>query len=91
MATSATGMVYIRVIEDVISKVRDEFVNNGPGESVLNELQGVINFTFLTLISIFLFYYLIFYFPIMNFELSKMMIYFLRYFMVLLDLISLGF
>ena len=34
--------VYIHVVEDVISKVRDEFINNGgPGETVLNELQGV--------------------------------------------------
>lgn len=37
-----TSTVYVSVIEDVINKVRDEFVNNGgPGESVLNELQGV--------------------------------------------------
>lgn len=43
MATSsATSTVYIHVIEDVINKVRDEFINNGgPGESVLNELQGI--------------------------------------------------
>ena len=37
-----TSTVYVSVIEDVINKVRDEFVNNGgPGESVLSELQGV--------------------------------------------------
>ncbi|XP_044506584.1 transcription initiation factor IIA large subunit-like [Mangifera indica] len=41
MTTSTTSTVYIRVIEDVVSKVRDEFVNGGPGESVLNELQGI--------------------------------------------------
>ncbi|KAF5744577.1 Transcription initiation factor IIA subunit 1 [Tripterygium wilfordii] len=42
MATSTTSSVYLQVIEDVINKVRDEFVNNGgPGEGVLNELQGI--------------------------------------------------
>lgn len=43
MATSTTtSAVYIHVIEDVINKVRDEFINNGgPGDSVLNELQGI--------------------------------------------------
>ncbi|KAK4407688.1 Transcription initiation factor IIA subunit [Sesamum angolense] len=42
MASSTTSNVYIHVIEDVINKVRDEFINNGgPGESVLNELQGL--------------------------------------------------
>ncbi|XP_022729600.1 transcription initiation factor IIA large subunit-like [Durio zibethinus] len=42
MASSTTSTVYIHVIEDVISKVRDEFINNGgPGETVLNELQGI--------------------------------------------------
>ncbi|CAN7039508.1 unnamed protein product, partial [Brassica oleracea var. botrytis] len=41
MATTTSG-VYIHVIEDVVSKVREEFVNNGgPGESVLSELQGI--------------------------------------------------
>ncbi|KAK9279634.1 hypothetical protein L1049_013313 [Liquidambar formosana] len=40
--TNSTSTVYIHVIEDVISKVREEFVNNGgPGESVLSELQGL--------------------------------------------------
>ncbi|KAL0723757.1 hypothetical protein Bca4012_038356 [Brassica carinata] len=39
--TTTTSGVYIHVIEDVVSKVREEFVNNGgPGESVLMELQG---------------------------------------------------
>ena len=43
MATSSTtSTVYIQVIEDVVEKVRDEFINNGPGEDVLKELQGVI-------------------------------------------------
>jgi len=42
MATSTTSTVYIQVIEDVINKVREEFINNGgPGEGVLTELQGV--------------------------------------------------
>lgn len=44
MASSTTSNVYIHVIEDVISKVRDEFINNGgPGESILKELQAVIS------------------------------------------------
>ncbi|KAL4336018.1 hypothetical protein GQ457_07G042090 [Hibiscus cannabinus] len=42
MTSSTTSGVYIHVIEDVINKVREEFINNGgPGESVLNELQGL--------------------------------------------------
>ncbi|XP_024974621.1 transcription initiation factor IIA large subunit-like [Cynara cardunculus var. scolymus] len=42
MASSTTSSVYIQVIEDVINKVREEFINNGgPGEGVLNELQGL--------------------------------------------------
>ena len=42
MASSTTSGVYVHVIEDVINKMREEFMNNGgPGESVLNELQGV--------------------------------------------------
>ncbi|KAA8543832.1 hypothetical protein F0562_021991 [Nyssa sinensis] len=42
MAGSTTRAVYVHVIEDVINKVRDEFVNNGgPGDGVLNELQGI--------------------------------------------------
>ena len=44
MAAITTSAVYIQVIEDVMNKVRDEFVNNaGPGEDVLKELQGVIS------------------------------------------------
>ncbi|XP_050140909.1 transcription initiation factor IIA large subunit-like isoform X1 [Malus sylvestris] len=39
MAASTSG-VYVSVIEDVINKVREEFLNNGPGEDVLKELQG---------------------------------------------------
>lgn len=43
MAASTTSQVYIQVIEDVVNKVRDEFVNNnGPGEDVLKELQAVM-------------------------------------------------
>ncbi|KAG5603019.1 hypothetical protein H5410_034389 [Solanum commersonii] len=42
MASSTTSNVYIHVIEDVISKVHDEFINNGgPGESILKELQAL--------------------------------------------------
>ncbi|CAK9187876.1 unnamed protein product [Ilex paraguariensis] len=42
MSSSTTSNVYVQVIEDVINKVREEFVNNGgAGESVLNELQGL--------------------------------------------------
>ncbi|XP_057451665.1 uncharacterized protein LOC130743431 isoform X2 [Lotus japonicus] len=41
-AASSTSQVYIDVIEDVMVKVRDEFVNNGgPGEEVLKELQAM--------------------------------------------------
>lgn len=47
MAASSTSQVYIQVIEDVMNKVRDEFVNNGgPGEEVLKELQAVIYLNF---------------------------------------------
>lgn len=39
----STSSVYVSVIEDVINKVREEFMNNdGPGDDVLKELQGVI-------------------------------------------------
>ncbi|XP_074290387.1 transcription initiation factor IIA large subunit-like [Silene latifolia] len=39
MTTSTTSAVYLHVIEDVIEKVRDEFVSEtGPGENVLQEL-----------------------------------------------------
>lgn len=42
MTTSATSAVYIHVIEDVIEKVREDFVGDGgPGEKVLHELQGL--------------------------------------------------
>ncbi|XP_028108332.1 transcription initiation factor IIA large subunit-like isoform X2 [Camellia sinensis] len=42
MTSSTTSTVYVNVIEDVINKVREEFGNNGgPGDSVLNELQGI--------------------------------------------------
>ncbi|WOL08407.1 transcription initiation factor IIA subunit 1 [Canna indica] len=40
MATNVSS-VYIHVVDDVISKVRDEFINYGAGESVLNELQAL--------------------------------------------------
>ncbi|KAL4319746.1 hypothetical protein GQ457_18G006030 [Hibiscus cannabinus] len=42
MASFTTSSVYIHVIEDVINKVRDEFIKSGgAGEAVLNELQGI--------------------------------------------------
>ncbi|KAI3507703.1 hypothetical protein L1887_22694 [Cichorium endivia] len=42
MGSSSTSSVYIQVIEDVITKVREEFISNGgPGEGVLTELQGI--------------------------------------------------
>ncbi|KAI3802097.1 hypothetical protein L1987_30222 [Smallanthus sonchifolius] len=42
MSISTTSNVYIQVIEDVINKVREEFISDGgPGEGVLNELQGL--------------------------------------------------
>ncbi|KAI4304631.1 hypothetical protein MLD38_040111 [Melastoma candidum] len=40
--TVTTSSVYLHVIEDVISKIHGEFVDNGgPGEDVLTELQGL--------------------------------------------------
>ncbi|RZC02570.1 hypothetical protein D0Y65_017620 [Glycine soja] len=42
MAASTTSQVYIQVIDDVVNKVRDEFVNNGgPDDEVLKELQSI--------------------------------------------------
>ena len=42
MTTSTTSAVYITVIEDVIEKVREEFMSDGgPGEKALQELQAV--------------------------------------------------
>ncbi|KAK8949855.1 hypothetical protein KSP40_PGU020982 [Platanthera guangdongensis] len=40
MAGSVSS-VYLQVIEDVINKVRDEFINSGAGEIVLGELQAL--------------------------------------------------
>lgn len=37
---SGVSTVYIHVIDDVVNKVREEFINSGAGESVLNELQA---------------------------------------------------
>ncbi|KAG6570683.1 Transcription initiation factor IIA subunit 1, partial [Cucurbita argyrosperma subsp. sororia] len=37
----STSSIYINVIEDVVNKLRDEFTDNGPGEDVLKELQGM--------------------------------------------------
>ncbi|XP_058109525.1 uncharacterized protein LOC131252816 isoform X2 [Magnolia sinica] len=41
MATPSVSSVYIHVVEDVISKVRDEFLSVGVGDNVLSELQGL--------------------------------------------------
>ncbi|KAL5580938.1 hypothetical protein UlMin_013380 [Ulmus minor] len=38
---TSTSSVYVSVIEDVVNKVREEFLKNGPGEDVLKELQGM--------------------------------------------------
>ncbi|KAF3341953.1 transcription initiation factor IIA subunit 1-like protein [Carex littledalei] len=38
---SNVSRVYIEVIDDVVGKVRDEFINYGAGEAVLNELQSL--------------------------------------------------
>lgn len=38
---STVSSVYIHVIDDVMSKVRDEFLNSGAGDAVLMELQGI--------------------------------------------------
>ncbi|RWW25732.1 hypothetical protein GW17_00009913 [Ensete ventricosum] len=38
---SNVSAVYIHVLDDVINKVRDEFINYGVGEGVLNELQAL--------------------------------------------------
>lgn len=48
---SNVSTVYLGVIDDVISKVRDEFINSGAGEGVLNELQAVV-FVILLLLNI---------------------------------------
>jgi len=42
---SNVSSVYVNVIDDVVDKVRSEFINSGAGESVLSELQAVITFT----------------------------------------------
>jgi len=61
MAASSTSQVYIQVIDDVMIKVRDEFVNNGgPGDEVLKELQSVIITLLFPLITVHL---ILFYFP----------------------------
>lgn len=40
MATNVSA-VYIQVVDDVISKIRDEFINFGAGENALTDLQAV--------------------------------------------------
>ncbi|KAF9600640.1 hypothetical protein IFM89_011223 [Coptis chinensis] len=39
--TTTTSGVYINVIEDVVNKVRDDFLQSNVDESVLHELQGL--------------------------------------------------
>lgn len=41
MASSNVSTVYISVIDDVIAKVREDFITYGVGDAVLNELQAV--------------------------------------------------
>ncbi|KAK1299199.1 hypothetical protein QJS10_CPB14g01628 [Acorus calamus] len=41
MATQSVSSVYVHVIDDVISKVRDDLLSSGASESVLSELQGL--------------------------------------------------
>ncbi|PWZ09613.1 Transcription initiation factor IIA subunit 1 [Zea mays] len=41
MASSNVSTVYISVIDDVISKVREDFITYGVGDAVLNELQAL--------------------------------------------------
>ncbi|XP_006654234.1 transcription initiation factor IIA subunit 1-like [Oryza brachyantha] len=41
MASSNVSTVYISVIDDVISKVREDFISYGVGDAVLNELQAL--------------------------------------------------
>lgn len=66
MAASTTSQVYIQVIDDVMNKVRDEFVNNGgPGDEVLKELQSVILTLLFPLITVHL---ILFYFPALFFH-----------------------
>ena len=66
MAASTTSQVYIQVIDDVVNKVRDEFVNNGgPDDEVLKELQSVILTLLFLLITVHL---ILFYFPALFFH-----------------------
>ncbi|CAM0146266.1 unnamed protein product [Urochloa decumbens] len=41
MASSNVSTVYMSVIDDVISKVREDFITYGVGDAVLNELQAL--------------------------------------------------
>ncbi|KAJ3684191.1 hypothetical protein LUZ61_013355 [Rhynchospora tenuis] len=41
MASNNDSRVYMGVINDVIGKVRDEFINYGAGEAVLSEIQSL--------------------------------------------------
>ncbi|KAG8085049.1 hypothetical protein GUJ93_ZPchr0010g7736 [Zizania palustris] len=41
MSSGNVSTVYISVIDDVISKVRDDFISYGVGDAVLNELQAL--------------------------------------------------
>ncbi|XP_058078011.1 transcription initiation factor IIA large subunit-like isoform X2 [Magnolia sinica] len=41
MSTSSVSSVYLHVVDSVVSKLREEFLNEGVDDSVLNELQGL--------------------------------------------------
>jgi transcription initiation factor TFIIA large subunit len=41
MASSNVSTVYISVIDDVVAKVREDFITYGVGDAVLNELQAL--------------------------------------------------
>ena len=41
MASGNVSTVYISVIDDVVAKVREDFITYGVGDAVLNELQAV--------------------------------------------------
>ncbi|KAK1298372.1 hypothetical protein QJS10_CPB14g00663 [Acorus calamus] len=41
MATPSVSAVYIHVIDDVLSKVREDLINSGASDSVLTELQAL--------------------------------------------------
>lgn len=46
MSIATVSTVYLHVVDAVVGKLREEFINEGVDDSVLNELQGVISFLF---------------------------------------------